>query len=169
MSQAASSKGLTGVPFLQVASTMAQAVKHRISGFDVKSPYSQQQLPPLSPLPEASPAIGPSTSYPTHASPWASNSLPQQEAEGGIRFHDWFSTKGQSPHSRSVPGGTSRRSTTGGGEQGNGQRAEGVKAFQDMCSASRSMAAVDSPTMLRKHRVEVRIATELATSSEIKL
>ena len=145
---------------------MAMAIKHRISGFDVKAPYSMQQLLPLATLPEASPAAASNVQGVPHAPPWASNSLPQQEAEGGIRFHDWFPTRGRSTYSRSAPRGEGGHTATEGG--GNAQRAEGVKAFQDMCSASRSMTAVDSPTMLRQNRVEVGIFSCSSPSAQTR-
>ena len=164
----------------QVAAAMALEVRHRIHrGFEVKpsanfGPQQQQQQRQQQQQPQQQqPLSQEATAQPSAAAPRpreeSSRLLPaplsakaafspaprEREPDG---FHDWR------PHGYSVsrPKDSSNSGAAASAPAGRGtwlpdsERSDvGVRGFVSMCSAARSIAAVDSPTVLRQHRVEV--------------
>ncbi len=157
---------------------MALEVRHRIHrGFEVKpstglglpqQQRQQQQQPqqqqPLSQETTAQPSDAAPRpredssrhlSAPLSAKAVFSPATREREPDG---FHDWR------PHGYSVsrPKDSSKSGAAASAPAGRGtwlpdsERSDvGVRGFVSMCSAARSIAAVDSPTVLRQHRVEV--------------
>ena len=164
---------------------MALEVRHRIHrGFEVKTSSSfthqqsqqqlqqqqqQQQQPPPHGAAAASKAdtVQSSDAAPQHraipsqvrsARPSASTPFsPAAHDREPNGFHDWHPLG----HSASGPAGAAAASAPAG--RGiwlpDSERSDvGVRGLVSMCAAARSMAAVDSPTVLKQHRVEVRSA-----------